>query len=384
MAHLFSYLKKIINGGNSQQQRLDLIASSNRYNPSVIRLYRAIYLGEVLGPERLMISPTNVCNIACSICWRHKERPEDLKRVLNEKPMSLETIEAIIADAAEMGTKTVDFTGGGEPFTRKDLFEIAAIIKKYGLEASLTTNGTLIDEPTALRIVDSGLDDICFSLDSLDPEINAAIRGAGVLEKTVQAINLVNKAKQQHSSKTPVLRMSSVITSVNYAKLPDLVEFASRNGIVAINFMVLAEWPTNKEFWVAHREAEVRPSLQRIAEQARTLGIYTNIEHIMTHGLGKHAPPVACYAPWLMAFINAAGSVMFCCTLATQYSNVLGNIYEQRFSELWRSDKCDQFRTHVLQGQFPEECSLCLPDFTSEYNELHEQLQALRREVAGS
>ena len=111
-------------------------------------LKKAINSGENIGPEKVMISPTDHCNLSCRTCWRLEKKGE-------YEELSLDEIENILDDCKKLGVKVIDFTGGGEPFVREDIFEIMKMIKSMGFFATLTTNGTLLDEAKIEKIVES-------------------------------------------------------------------------------------------------------------------------------------------------------------------------------------------------------------------------------------
>jgi radical SAM protein with 4Fe4S-binding SPASM domain len=65
---------------------------------------------------------------------------------------------------------------GGEPLVRPDLLELMEYAATSGLRVTLSTNGTLIDEPTAQRLHEIGLTYVGISLDGIG-ETNDLFRG---------------------------------------------------------------------------------------------------------------------------------------------------------------------------------------------------------------
>jgi len=329
-------------------------------------LWEVIFKNRPIGPEKVMISPTDYCNLRCGICWRlaKEERYDEL---------SLEEIKILLKECHRLGTKVLDFTGGGEPFLRKDLMEILKLIKAYGFFATLTTNGTLLDEIKIKDLIKFGLDDMAFSLDGPNPKTNDRIRGKGVFQQVVEAVEKLNELKNELNSELPITRLATVITKTNYKELDKMVELAHRLEIVAINFSVLIEWPTNKQFWM-REERRIETYLKEALQKAQELKISTNLPAILRWGLFEHEKPNFCFAPWTMSFINASGDVMICCTLASLYRNLVGNVKKESFGKIWFGKKMREFRERVKRGELPSECVRCLPDFTTNYNELWQQL----------
>lgn len=84
---------------------------------------------------------TNYCSKNCEFCYSNSG-PN------GKEFLSLSEIKKIIDILAEMKIFSIAF-GGGEPFSRKDLFEIANYCRKKGISPTVTTNGILIDEEKA-------------------------------------------------------------------------------------------------------------------------------------------------------------------------------------------------------------------------------------------
>lgn len=361
--------------------KLDLLIKQGKFTEEESHFYKAVYLKMPVSPRKVMISPTDACNISCPICWRHNDPDGTAKLLKEEKHLKLDEIELLLSQLKEMGVKVVDFTGGGEPFVRKDILEIASIIKNKGFFGTLTTNGTLITPLIAQNLVEIGLDDICFSIDSPDPAINDRIRGNSVFERTIQGLENLIQAKKMMSKDKPVIRFATVITSQNFQTLPEMVPLAIEYGVCAINFSVLFEWDSNRQFWVQSPFSEVVPYLQEANFRAKKAGIFTNLQSVLFCGLKEHNAPVFCFAPWEMAFINASGEMMVCCTLASLYSNRLGNIRQTSFPELWQGENIQKFRERITSRIYPPECRRCIPEFTLKYNELNKRLWELHRQL---
>lgn len=323
---------------------------------------------KVFGPEKVMISPTDACNLRCKTCWRlEKESYEKIKDEL-----TLKEINNILRECKKLGVKTIDLTGGGEPFYRKTIFGIISIVKKYGFEATLTTNGTLLNKRKLERIINLGLDDICFSIESYEENINDLLRGKGTCRKVVNSIKTLNRLRKD--SEKPVIRLATVITKKNYKYLESLIDFASENKISAISFSVLIEWKTNKGLTM-QKEKNYMKTLKELNEKIKNRKIYSNLGLIIKHGLFEHNLPKFCFAPWEMLFINSNGEVLACCTLASHHENIIGNIREEKLSEIWSGEKMNKFREMIKDKKFFDECKKCLPEFTEKYNRLHERLQ---------
>ena len=133
----------------------------------VSRFVNEILHPSVDGPRREPPGPVVIwnlirrCNLACMHCYSISAdidfpgelSTEDVYRVMDD--LKAFRVPALILS-------------GGEPLLRKDIFAIAARSKALGFYTALSTNGTLIDQPLALRIRDTGFDYVGISLDGLE------------------------------------------------------------------------------------------------------------------------------------------------------------------------------------------------------------------------
>src|SRR3989304_4388714 len=71
---------------------------------------------------------------------------------------------------------TILVLSGGEPLFRPDIFDIAKHAKKQGLTLALATNGTLVDEAMAKKIVDAGIQRVSISLDGAEAKTHDEFR----------------------------------------------------------------------------------------------------------------------------------------------------------------------------------------------------------------
>lgn len=324
------------------------------------RLKRAVEEGEEIGPELVMISPTDKCNLKCRTCWRRDKGEEDFERGL-----PLEKVKEVLDDCEELDVEKIDLTGGGEPFLRDDIFDMIREAKSRDFEVGLTTNSTLLKEEKIQKLVDLEMDEVLLSLDGLE-ETNDFLRGEGVFEGVMKAVKIFNEMRFDGT-----LGFSTVISSANYGELLDVVKLAEEKGLDYVNFIVMNTWKSNRRFSLEEHEKEAIESLKEVNEFEGESNVDTNADNIVKHGLFERGPPKFCFAPWDMAFINASGEMMACCTLASYYKNLLGDLEEKSFYELWTGEKMKALREEIKNGEFPEKCKECLPDFVEKYNKTY-------------
>jgi len=126
----------------------------------------------------LRISVTDRCNFRCRYCMPKEIFNREYEFLQRELLLSFEEITRLTAIFTELGVSKVRITGG-EPLLRRGIEELVARLAGLGLgDLTLTTNGSLL-ERKAGALAKAGLDRVTVSLDSLDPEVFAAINDAG-------------------------------------------------------------------------------------------------------------------------------------------------------------------------------------------------------------
>ncbi len=153
------------------------------------------------------------CNLACVHCYSisaDTDFPGEL---------STKEVLSVMHDLKTCGVPALVLSGG-EPLLRKDLFEIAAQAKSLGFYTALSTNGTLIDVPMAMRIRDAGFDYVGISLDGLEGTHDRFRRQAGAYEKSLGALRLLRDMGVKVGVRYTMMRDNAA----DFEPLLDLVE----------------------------------------------------------------------------------------------------------------------------------------------------------------
>ena len=136
----------------------------------------------------IRMSITDVCNFKCGYCLPNGYQ---IDKSDNRKFLHLDEIKRLSKCFSELGVNKIRITGG-EPTVRKDFFEIINILKfESGIKkVAITTNGYHLDKKAKL-IVDSGLNGINISIDSLDRNIFKSITGHDRLPEILKGIQIL-------------------------------------------------------------------------------------------------------------------------------------------------------------------------------------------------
>ena len=138
----------------------------------------------------IRLSITDVCNFKCGYCLPNGFK---IDKSDNRTFLSLEEIKRLAKGLSELGVSKIRLTGG-EPTIRKDFYEIVKVIKNSsGINKTvITTNGYKLDK-FAEQLVESGLDGINISIDSLDKNMFHKITGHDRLNEILNGIEKLQK-----------------------------------------------------------------------------------------------------------------------------------------------------------------------------------------------
>ena len=135
----------------------------------------------------IRLSITDVCNFKCGYCLPNGYQVDKSD---NRKFLHLDEIRRLAIVFSKLGVSKIRITGG-EPTVRKDFFEIIKILKDVGIKkVTITTNGYHLDKK-AQMLVDSGLNGINISMDSLDRKTFKSITGHDRLPEILKGIQIL-------------------------------------------------------------------------------------------------------------------------------------------------------------------------------------------------
>ncbi|MCR3922691.1 MAG: putative heme d1 biosynthesis radical SAM protein NirJ1 [Firmicutes bacterium] len=124
---------------------------------------------------------TRTCNLKCIHCYM----ASDAQKYEDE----LDTAEAkqFIDSLAAFKSPVILFSGG-EPLIRPDFFDLIKYANECGIRTTISTNGTLIDKPTARKIKDLGVGYVGISLDGIGAKHDMFRQKEGAFDAALRGI----------------------------------------------------------------------------------------------------------------------------------------------------------------------------------------------------
>lgn len=288
---------------------------------------------------------TERCNLKCRHCYQSEKVSEmSYQEICGAIDNVRSAFQSWVTEYDMQMSPSFHFTGG-EPFLRKDLFEILGYVRNCGFSVSLMSNGTLIDSDMARRIREVGVSDVQISLDGLEAT-HETLRGKGSFSRTLTGIrNLVAQGVEANINLT--------VSRLNMNETGELVNLAETLGVGAIAFSRLVPTGRGKglssEALSCEEVAHFYDELQKLNDQSKI--VVTSRDPLaaipgMVGDIPQTEMPVGgCAAGIFGVTITSDGTIMPC----RRMDLAVGNIKEVSFRELW-------VESPVLESLRKQEC----------------------------
>lgn len=298
----------------------------------------------------LFLELTLRCNERCLHCGSscgNAAGPEmtfsDYERVLNEV-------------RADFDIKKLQLcVTGGEPLLRKDFFEIMGMAHDLGFHWGMTSNAVLIDKDTAGKLSECGMNTISVSIDGLEESHDAFRRTPGGYRKAMRGIeNLLEQGGFD------AVQITTVVNHGNIHELPKLYEIML--GLDIDSWRVIGVEPIGRA--LLHPELlltkdDYRYLFDFIREKRREdMPVTYGCSHYLGTALEREVRDYyfICCAGIYTASIMSDGSIGACLDIEKRPETIQGNIYRDRFSDVWR-DRFEIFRRDF--SELNKTCSAC-------------------------
>jgi len=285
-------------------------------------------------PFLLMIEPTNACNLKCPACPTGSGTLNRPKRM-----MSLTEFKSII-DQVRGYITSINLWNYGEPFLNKELLAMIRYAVSNGIRVTVSTNGEFFkSKEFTLKVVKSGLHHLIICLDGANQETLIKYRRGSNFDAIVDGIRLIIQSKKNLDLKTPEIELQFIIMKHNEHQRIAMAELAKKLGVDI------------------YCEKTVRidcgdPDIQRIAKDFLPDDLSFSRYYLKkgkAYGL-KGKLSNECSSIFQMAVINSDGTVAPCCyDLYSEY--IMGNIFEDRFENIWKSEKYRMLRTRIVKDR---------------------------------
>ncbi|MDA3820470.1 MAG: SPASM domain-containing protein [Candidatus Delongbacteria bacterium] len=264
------------------------------------------------------------CQLHCPECYLGSKNQSERGR------MSFELFESVIHEHRH-NLWVVNLYFQGEALLHPAFDKFFALMEKHNIYSVISTNGNFSDPEIAERLVRAGLKKLIVSVDGCSQKEYEKYRCGGALEKVLSFINHVKQAKQKHKQKYPVIVMQSLVMKHNEPSIEKFKNMASELKLKLRLKSVQINHPENIDFL---------PENPRY----RRYNIKNEKAELM-NPLHNH-----CWRLYRNPVITSEGDVLPCCfDKSLKYK--MGNLYTQKFSEIWHSQAYYNFRKQVFTNR---------------------------------
>ncbi len=291
---------------------------------------------------------TKKCNLSCKHCYR--ESGPDVKST-NE--LTTNEGKTLIDQIKDAGFKIL-ILSGGEPLLREDIFELASYAHSNGLRPALGSNGTMISNKIAEKIVISGIPVVSISLDSARARYHDDFRNYnGSWKKAIKGIkNSIDAGLK--------VQINTTLTENNFDEFKDIVDLANNLGVGAVHPFFLV--PTGRGVHIEQDSLKRDKYFQMIKMVMKMQGD-TDLELKPT--CAPQFIPISKDMGISTRFTRGCiAGIRYCCILPNGDVNICpylpvntGNVKDKPFNKIW--DESEVFKKLRNFREYEGKCGSC-------------------------
>lgn len=269
------------------------------------------------------------CNLSCPKCPVHGDHP------LHDKVVGKMSLEDAIKIFDEIQGQDVTVTPSGvtEPLIQSNFFDYVKALNERKIKVSLNSNGFLIDEKMAHKLVhEYDIASIFISIDALTADTLFKTRATRKIERVNKAVfNLLNARRDK---KTPRIGVSFTKEEANLHEEKPFIDY-----------------------WIQHVDA-----------------VRVNELYVLDGGDAPQENRPPCPVLYDTLFLGPSGNARLCCLDVFDDTSV-GDVLKTSVQDVWNSKELNQIRAFHEAGEFDKVpfCKNCHDwsryDFTQEYEE---------------
>ncbi len=279
-------------------------------------------------PMALSIEPINVCNLKCPEC------PTGLGSLTRAKGMvTVDSFKAMLA-GIDKSLWHLNLYFQGEPYMHPDFFALVQQAKKNRLVVETSTNGQFLSYQQAQKTVKSGLDILVVSLDGTTQEVYEKYRIGGDLDKVIDAIKNLVRAKKEARAKFPIIRAQFLAFNHNQHQIEQFEHLAWELGVDEVEIK-------KAQIYDVDNKKNMLPTKGDLSR-------YKLLHDDSVQLKGKIRNK--CWKHWSSAVVTWKGDVVPCC-FDKDADNLMGILQEDTLNAIWANKKYNDFRKRILVGQ---------------------------------
>lgn len=285
-------------------------------------------------PISMAIEPTTSCNLRCPECpsgLRQFTRPIGMLEPAFFKKMIDEVYKELIY---------LTFYFQGEPYLNPNFLDMVKYASDKKIYTSTSTNAHYLTPEMAAKTIKSGLDRLIISIDGTTQEVYEQYRVGGQLHKVLEGTKHIVAAKKALKSKTPHIVFQFLVVKPNEHQMNEVEQLAQQLGVDEVLFK------SAQVYEFEHGNPLIPANEKYSRYKKKSDGTYAIKNNLLNQ----------CWRMWSSCVITWDGLVVPCC-FDKDATHRLGDVKQENFRHIWKSEKYAQFRSSVLKSR--QEIDIC-------------------------
>ena len=267
-------------------------------------------------PYRIIVDPTNACNLGCPLCPTGLDASERTKKILKFEDYKN------IVDQIEEYCIEIHLYNWGEPTLNKYLVEMLQYAKSKNIWSRISSNLSLkFKEGYLENFIKSGLSLLHVDIDGLDQEVYKKYRRKGDLNIVMENLKKILEIKKSLNLDEPKIEIAMLAMRQNEHQHQDFLKFGEKLGVDDVKLHKIQHNPNMDEKWL--------PKNQSLIYKTYDGGKASSTS-------GKDDEIKQCNWPWSGLVINPDGGVNPCCIIDDPKSD-FSNIKKDTISKIWNN-----------------------------------------------
>lgn len=309
--------------------------------------------------DHIQLEVSTFCNALCAYCPR-----TTAGHSWNNIHMTPATLRPLLRHLPSL--PYVHLQGWGEPLLNPQFFDLIEMVKAHGCRCGTTTNGILLNESNAEKIIHSGIDLVAFSLTGAGASHDRFRQGAP-LTAVLQGIRTLASAKGYNRKSGPAIHIAYMLLQDGVDEieaLPDLLAGLTINEIVISTLDHVPHPVLAGQVIVRGTPAWTEVAAKMTAVRTRLAAAGTHL--VFDAGNTASQDPSTCNERVDRALIIAADGGIHPCVFANLPDaatgckrKCFGSLGREGLDKTWWSKEYRQFRASFATRQLDALCGNC-------------------------
>ncbi len=306
-------------------------------------------------PVHMVIGITDYCNHKCIFCNTEFATADPTRVHTIDRSILIKFLKGAIS----AGLKAVTICGSGEPLIYPGIESLLYDIHDLGLEIGIFTNGYLLTESIRKAVLDTCTFVRCSINASNSKEHETVHQVKNQFEKIVDNVQKLVKEKKARGNDLPTIGTQFVFYKENYKSIKTAAQLWKGVGVDYFEIKPLIEGEgsaVGTKVFSADNIEEVREQMRLTKKmEDSSFQVYAKFGQYLNTLSEAPRKYKICHGHALDPNLWADGN-MFICSNQEHEKDIIGNIYENSFLEIWHGEKRKKRIQQIRVDECPRGC----------------------------